>query len=70
MFAVTETSAEGGGPRRGGARSAGRPRSRHVFRPNLDECLLEERITPIVPNLGLIVLTTSGYILLTPSRAR
>jgi hypothetical protein len=36
------------------------------LRPNLLDCLLEERISPAVTNLGLIVLTTSGLTLVTP----
>jgi hypothetical protein len=39
---------------------------RRMFRPNLDDCGLEDRLAPIVPNLGVIVLTTGGYMLLIP----
>lgn len=66
MFAVAETPMKDGGPRRREGHPAGHPRSRRAFRPDLDDCLLEDRLTPIVPNLGVIVLTTGGYMLLTP----
>ena len=35
------------------------------YRPDLRSCVLEDRLVPVVPNLGLgtIVLTTSGYVL-------
>ncbi len=36
------------------------------FRPDLANCVLEERYLPAIPNLGMIILTTSGYILITP----
>jgi hypothetical protein len=36
------------------------------FRPRLQECVLDERVMPVVANLGTIVLTTSGYLLMTP----
>lgn len=38
------------------------------LKPNLLECILEERIVPSAPmnNLGMIVLTTSGLSLVTP----
>lgn len=39
---------------------------RWMFRPDLAECTLEERVVPAVPNLGIIVLTPSGYVLLIP----
>lgn len=39
---------------------------RLAFRPDLDDCMLEARLTPIIPNLGLIALTTGGYMLLIP----
>jgi hypothetical protein len=39
---------------------------RWIFRPDLVECMLEERYLLAIPNLGLIVPTTSGYVLLTP----
>jgi hypothetical protein len=34
--------------------------------PDLHACELEDRVLPVVPNVGLIVLTTSGYVLMTP----
>jgi hypothetical protein len=37
------------------------------FRPELHASELEERLVPAGPNPGVIVLTTSGYVLLTPS---
>jgi hypothetical protein len=40
--------------------------NRLVFRPNLTECILEERVAPAIANLGLIILTTSGYALIIP----
>jgi hypothetical protein len=40
--------------------------NRLMFRPDLMECILEERISPAIANLGIIVLTTNGYTLLTP----
>jgi hypothetical protein len=36
------------------------------FRPCLQECVLDERVVPVVANLGTIVLTPSGYMLMTP----
>jgi hypothetical protein len=38
---------------------------RLMFRPNLNDCILEDRAL-MATNLGLIVLTTSGLTLLTP----
>jgi hypothetical protein len=45
-----------------------------MFRPNLVECWLEERLVPATPTPGVIVgttlnieLTTSGWVLITPS---
>jgi hypothetical protein len=37
-----------------------------ALKPNLLECILEDRICPAISNLGLIVLTTSGLTLTTP----
>jgi hypothetical protein len=37
-----------------------------MFRPDLAECILEERCLLAIANLGTIVPTTSGYVLLTP----
>ena len=37
-----------------------------MFRPNLVDCILEERVAPAIANLGLIILTTSGYSLIIP----
>ncbi len=36
------------------------------LKPNLLDCILEERIAPAIANLGVIVLTTSGFSLVTP----
>jgi len=36
------------------------------LRPNLLDCILEDRIAPAIANLGVIVLTTSGLSLVTP----
>lgn len=36
------------------------------LKPNLLDCILEERIAPAIANLGVIVLTTSGLSLVTP----
>jgi hypothetical protein len=36
------------------------------LKPNLLDCVLEERVAPAIANLGVIVLTTSGYALVTP----
>jgi hypothetical protein len=37
-----------------------------AFRPNLLDCILEERVSPAIANFGLIVLTTSGLSMVTP----
>ena len=37
-----------------------------MFRPNLLDCMLEERIAPAIASFGVIILTTSGYSLLIP----
>jgi hypothetical protein len=34
--------------------------------PDLQACELEDRLLPVIANLGVIVLTTSGYVLMTP----
>jgi len=39
---------------------------RRMFRPDLDNCVLEDRSTPVIADLGVIVLTTGGYMLLIP----
>lgn len=36
------------------------------FRPDLRDCVLEERSLPAISNFGTIILTTSGLILITP----
>jgi hypothetical protein len=36
------------------------------FRPRLQDCVLEDRLLPAIANLGVIVLTTNGYVLMTP----
>jgi len=40
--------------------------NRLAFRPNLVDCILEERVAPAIANLGLIILTTSGFSLIIP----
>jgi hypothetical protein len=37
-----------------------------MFRPGLQDCVLEDRLLPVLSNLGMIVLTTGGYVLMTP----
>jgi hypothetical protein len=37
------------------------------FHPELQACELEDRLLPVISNVGLIALTTGGYVLLTPS---
>jgi len=37
-----------------------------MFRPDLRDCILEERSLLATPNLGIILLTTSGFTLITP----
>lgn len=37
-----------------------------IFRPDLRECVLEERLLPAIANFGVIILTTSGLTLITP----
>jgi hypothetical protein len=36
------------------------------FHPDLQACELEDRLLPVIANLGVIVLTTSGYVLMIP----
>src|ERR1017187_7044110 len=36
------------------------------LRSDLDDCVLEDRVAPAVTNLGVMVLTTSGYVLVIP----
>src|ERR1039458_4105041 len=36
------------------------------FHPDLQACELEARLLPVIANLGVIVLTTGGYILMIP----
>jgi hypothetical protein len=36
------------------------------FHPDLQASGLEDRVVPVIANLGVIVLTTGGYVLLTP----
>ena len=38
-----------------------------TFHPDLHACELEDRILPVIANLGVIVLTTGGYVLVIPS---
>jgi hypothetical protein len=37
------------------------------FHPDLQACELEDRVLPVIANLGVIVLTTGGYVLMIPS---
>jgi hypothetical protein len=37
-----------------------------MFRPSLQDCVLEDRLLPVISNLGMIVLTTGGYVLMIP----
>jgi hypothetical protein len=41
-------------------------KQRWIFRPNLDDCRLEDRLPLAIANLGVVVLTTSGLALVTP----
>ena len=41
-----------------------------MFHPDLQACELEDRLLPVIANLGVIVLTTSGYVLMTPAPGR
>jgi hypothetical protein len=38
--------------------------NRLMFRPNLVDCILEERVAPAIANLATIILTTTGLILI------
>ena len=40
--------------------------SRLVFRPDLNECILEDRTLPATPNLGIFIFTQSGFASITP----
>jgi hypothetical protein len=40
--------------------------TRLAFRPNLLDCMLEERVSPAIANIGIFVLTTSGFSLIIP----
>ena len=42
------------------------PDTRLIFRPDLNDCILEERVLLAVNNLGIIIMTTSGLALITP----
>jgi hypothetical protein len=35
--------------------------------PDLKACALEDRFMPAIADLGVIVLTTGGYVLMTPT---
>ncbi len=41
-------------------------KSLRKFHPDLQACELEDRVLPVVANLGVIVLTTGGYVLMIP----
>jgi hypothetical protein len=41
-------------------------KSLRKFSIDLQACELEDRILPVIANLGVIVLTTGGYVLMTP----
>jgi hypothetical protein len=43
--------------------------NRLMFRPDLMECILEDRALMAIANLGLIIQTTSGLALITPPSA-
>src|SRR6516165_2477485 len=45
---------------------ASKMKSRLLFRPDLTDCILEDRSLLATPNLGIIILTSSGYALITP----
>jgi hypothetical protein len=36
------------------------------FHPDLQACELEDRLLPVIANVGVIVLTTGGYVLMAP----
>src|SRR5271156_1107703 len=38
--------------------------NRLMFRPNLVECILEERVAPAISNLAIMILTTNGLVLI------
>ena len=38
--------------------------NRLMFRPNLVDCILEERVAPAIANLAIIILTTNGLTLI------
>ena len=38
--------------------------NRLMFRPNLVDCILEERVAPAIANLATIILTTNGLTLI------
>ena len=38
--------------------------NRLMFRPNLVDCILEERMAPAIANLATIILTTTGFTLI------
>jgi hypothetical protein len=38
--------------------------NRLMFRPNLVDCILEERVAPAIANLATIILTTTGFTLI------
>ncbi len=40
--------------------------SRLMFRPDLNECILEERALLAIANFGIVILTTNGLSLVTP----
>lgn len=66
MFTVADIAVPMGEGRRRAAGASGALRAPRACRPDLDSCRLEDRLTPIIPNLGMIVLTTGGYMLMTP----
>lgn len=36
--------------------------SKRVFRPELVDCVLEDRCLPVVPKLGVMAMTTGGLV--------
>jgi hypothetical protein len=39
-------------------------KARLKYRPDLRDCELEDRLVPVIPNFGMISLTTDGYVLI------
>jgi hypothetical protein len=41
-------------------------KARLKYRPDLRACVLDDRLVPAITNLGAIVVTTAGYVLMSP----